>query len=84
MKKINYKTHGICAREIIVEIDDNNIVKSVKFIGGCSGNTRGISQLVPGMKAEDVIEKLKNVDCNGKGTSCPAQLAEALILAEKE
>lgn len=84
MKKINYKTHGICAREIIVEVDDENIVHSVKFIGGCNGNTTGISQLVPGMKVSDVIEKLKNVNCNGKGTSCPAQLAEALSLIENQ
>ncbi|MDO5125924.1 MAG: TIGR03905 family TSCPD domain-containing protein [Ruminococcus sp.] len=81
MKKINYKPRGVCAREIIVEVDDDNIVSSVKFIGGCNGNTGGISMLVKGMKAEDVIQKLKDIDCNGKGTSCPAQLSKALAEA---
>lgn len=80
MNKIGYKTHGVCSRRINVEVEDG-IVKNVEFIGGCSGNTQGVAQLVRGMKAEDVIEKLKNIDCNGKGTSCPAQLAEALKLA---
>lgn len=84
MKKVSYKPRGVCAREIIVEVNDDDTVNSVRFIGGCNGNTSGISQLVPGMKAEDVIEKLKDIDCNGKGTSCPAQLAEALRLAKKQ
>lgn len=73
MNKISYKTHGVCSRQINVEVEDG-IVKC-RIIGGCSGNTQGVAQLVRGMKAEDVIEKLKNIDCNGKGTSCPAQLA---------
>lgn len=81
MNKISYKTHGICSRQINVEVEDG-IIKRVQFIGGCNGNTTGISKLVEGMKVEDVIEKLKNVDCNGKGTSCPAQLAEALRLTK--
>ncbi len=82
MKTVHYKTHGVCSKEIIVEVD-GDIVKNVKFIGGCSGNTQGISKLVPGMKIDDVIEKLKNVDCNGRGTSCPAQLAMALESAKE-
>lgn len=81
MKKINYKTHGICSREIVIEVD-GDIVKSVRFVGGCHGNTQGISSLVVGMKVDDVIERLNGIDCNGKGTSCPAQLAEALKSAK--
>ena len=81
MKKINYKTHGICSREIVIEVD-GDIVKSVRFAGGCHGNTQGISSLVVGMKVDDVIERLNGIDCNGKGTSCPAQLAEALKSAK--
>lgn len=77
MKKINFKTHGICSKEIIIDVEGDT-VNNVKFVGGCNGNTQGISSLVKGMKVNDVIEKLKNIDCNGRGTSCPAQLAEAL------
>lgn len=74
---INYKTRGVCSRQINVEVEDG-IVKNVEFIGGCSGNTQGVARLAKGMKVEDVIKLLKDVDCGGRGTSCPAQLAFAL------
>lgn len=77
MSVINYKTRGVCSREIIIDVEDN-IIKDVKFIGGCHGNSQGISTLVKGMKVEEVINKLEGINCNGKGTSCPDQLAKAL------
>lgn len=75
--EISYKTKGVCSRNIIVDVEDG-IVKKVKFIGGCAGNTQGVATLVEGMKVEDVIKKLQNIKCGFKDTSCPAQLAEAL------
>jgi uncharacterized protein (TIGR03905 family) len=72
-----YKTHGTCSREIQFEVNDG-IVSEVRFISGCNGNLQGIGQLVEGMKVDDVIKKLKGIDCNGRGTSCPDQLAKAL------
>ncbi len=75
--KFTYKTNGVCSRSIEIEVE-NGVVENVKFIGGCSGNTQGISALVRGMSVEDVIEKLQNIKCGFKSTSCPAQLAEAL------
>ena len=77
MPVINYKTRGVCSREIIIDVEDN-IVKDVKFIGGCHGNTQGISALVKDMQVDEVINKLEGINCNGKGTSCPDQLAKAL------
>ncbi|MCC8043312.1 MAG: TIGR03905 family TSCPD domain-containing protein [Oscillospiraceae bacterium] len=74
---IEYTTKGTCSRKIIAEVD-NGIVGDVRFIGGCNGNTQGISRLVKGMRVEDVIARLENVDCGGRGTSCPDQLAKAL------
>lgn len=74
---MNYKTAGVCAKEIIFDIEDNKI-KDVSFVNGCSGNLMGISKLVEGMEVEDAISKLKGIDCRGKGTSCPDQLARAL------
>ncbi len=74
---INYKTKGVCSRQINVEVEDG-IIQNVEFIGGCSGNTQGVARLAKGMKVKDVIELLKDVDCGGRGTSCPAQLAKAL------
>ncbi len=75
--QFSYKTNGVCSRKIHIEVE-NNIVKDVKFEGGCSGNTQGIATLVKGMKVNDVIEKLEGIKCGFKSTSCPAQLAEAL------
>lgn len=72
-----YKTVGVCSRSITVEIEDDTI-KKVSFEGGCNGNTKGISKLVAGMKIDDVIERLTDVKCGFKNTSCPDQLAVAL------
>lgn len=79
-----YKTKGTCAREIQIETD-GNIITNVTFVGGCNGNTKGISRLVKGMSIQDVISKTEGINCNGKGTSCPDQLSKALkeILAKQ-
>ncbi len=82
-KNIEYKTKGTCSRQINVQITDG-IIDSVEFIGGCNGNTKGIAQLVKGMKAEDIIARVKGTDCRGRGTSCPDQLALALEAALAE
>lgn len=72
-----YKTSGTCSQAIEFDVD-NGIVKNVKFIGGCNGNTQGVSKLVEGMKVEDVISRLKGIKCGMRPTSCPDQLARAL------
>ncbi len=72
-----YQTQGTCSRQIEIELE-NGFIKSVRFDGGCHGNTQGISRLTQGLKATDAIEKLEGIDCKGKGTSCPDQLAHAL------
>ncbi|EGT3616906.1 TIGR03905 family TSCPD domain-containing protein [Clostridium perfringens] len=74
---MNYKTTGVCAKEINFEIEDNKI-KNVNFVNGCPGNLMGVSKLVEGMDIDEAISKLKGIDCRGKGTSCPDQLAKAL------
>lgn len=77
MKTISYTPKGVCSRKIDIEVE-GDIVKSVKFTGGCNGNTQGIAKLCEGMKVQDVIERLEGLNCNGRGTSCPDQLAKAL------
>ena len=72
-----YKPNGVCSREMIIETE-GDIIKKVTIVGGCHGNTQGISKLVEGMKIDDVINKLKGILCGTKGTSCPDQLAKAL------
>lgn len=83
LKNIEYTTRGTCSRQIKVQIEDG-IIKSVQFVGGCNGNTKGIASLVVGMKAEDVVTRLKGTDCNGRGTSCPDQLAIAIEQALRD
>ena len=73
-----YKTSGVCASEIHVDIK-NNVIENVEFVRGCPGNLFGISVLVKGMNIDEAIEKLKGIDGRGKGTSCPDQLSKALV-----
>ena len=75
-----YKTKGTCSQRILFDIEDGK-VKNVQFIGGCNGNLQGISKLVEGMAADEVIERLKGIHCGMKPTSCPDQLATALTEA---
>ena len=72
-----FRTSGVCARGIELEVE-NGIVKDIKFIGGCSGNTQGIASLVKGMNVEEVKRRLKGIRCGAKSTSCPDQLAQIL------
>ncbi len=73
-----YNTAGTCSRQIIFRVSEENKISDVKFIGGCSGNLQGIARLVDGQDIDDVISKLKGIICRS-GTSCPDQLARALI-----
>ena len=75
--KYTYTPRGVCSRQINLEVEDG-IVTKLEVIGGCNGNLQGISKLVQGMKVEEVIKRLKGIDCNSKGTSCPDQIARAL------
>ena len=80
-----YTPKGVCSRKIVIDIDENtNTINSVSFTGGCNGNLQGISALVKGKKPEEIIDALKGIDCNFKGTSCPDQLACALEEIEEQ
>lgn len=78
MKTFDYTTQGTCSRSIHIELNDDNTINSVSFIGGCNGNLKGIGKLVEGMPACKVVEKLHGVTCGFKNTSCPDQLSKAL------
>ena len=75
---MQYKTSGTCSTMIDLEVD-GDIIKSVSFTAGCNGNLKGICSLVRGMKIDDAIERLQGIKCGFKNTSCPDQLAKALI-----
>ncbi len=77
-----YRTTGVCSNEIQFSIE-NNLVKNVKFLGGCPGSLEGLSHLIEGMPIKEAIQKLYGIKCGGKSTSCPDQLAHALMEIEK-
>ena len=77
MEKITYIPRGVCSRKIDIEID-NDVIKSVKYSGGCAGNTQGVAALITGMSVDEAISRLSGIRCGFKPTSCPDQLAEAL------
>ena len=72
-----FKPSGVCSREMIKDLD-GDIIKSVKIIGGCAGNTVGVSRLIEGMKIDEAIKRLKGIPCGFRSTSCPDQLSIAL------
>lgn len=78
MKQYQYQTTGTCSRMINIEVNDDNTLGDISFVGGCHGNLQGIGRLVKGMKLEDVISRLEGIKCGVKSTSCPDQLAKAL------
>lgn len=80
---MTYKTSGTCSQLINFDLVDGT-VSNVSFVGGCNGNLQGIGKLVEGMKAEDVINRLKGIKCGMRPTSCPDQLAKALEAAINE
>lgn len=83
MTKHEYKTSGTCSRKITFELDDENKVHNVAFEGGCNGNLQGVSRLVEGMDAEELIKRVSGIKCGFKATSCPDQLSKAVSEAIK-
>lgn len=75
--KYAYTPRGVCSMQMIFEID-GDIIKDLKIVGGCPGNTIGVSTLVKGKKVDEIIQMLKGIPCGAKGTSCPDQIAKAL------
>lgn len=73
-----YATRGTCSHHIEFDVKDDNTLTKVKFIGGCPGNTQAVAKLVEGKTIDEVIALLKGIQCR-MGTSCPDQLATALI-----
>lgn len=72
-----YETQGVCSSIIKFEIEEGLVV-SVSFEAGCDGNLKAISRLTQGMSVSEAIRRLEGIDCDGRGTSCPDQLAKAL------
>ncbi len=78
-----YKTKGTCSQRILFDVE-NGKVKNVQFIGGCNGNLKGIASLVEGMDVDEVISRVQGIQCGMKPTSCPDQLAKALLAVKNQ
>ncbi|MBQ7320341.1 MAG: TIGR03905 family TSCPD domain-containing protein [Clostridia bacterium] len=74
---MSYKTHGTCSRQIDIDVE-NDVIQSVTFTGGCSGNTQGVAKLLVGMTVDEAITRLEGIHCGPRPTSCPDQVACAL------
>ena len=81
IKTITYTPKGVCSRQMEIDLE-NDIIKEVRVLGGCSGNLQGVSALLVGMTRDDAIRRLEGIRCGGKATSCPDQLAYALKQAD--
>lgn len=81
---VEYNNRGVCSRKTVVDLADDGTINDISIIGGCNGNTSGIAMLLKGMKAQDAIKRMKGINCNGRGTSCPDQVAAALENALKK
>ena len=78
VRKASFQTSGaVCSSQIDIDLE-GDIIRRVRYTGGCHGNTQGIGALVEGMKKDEVLSRLEGIDCKGRGTSCPDQLARAL------
>ncbi len=77
-----FRTQGVCAGKIDFEIDEN-IVKNVKFTGGCNGNLKAVAALVDGMPVDEVIQRVSGITCGFKKTSCCDQFAQALQMTKE-
>lgn len=80
---MRYKTSGVCSMAIDFDVIEGK-VRNVRFLGGCAGNTQGVAALIDGMEIHEAIRRLDGIDCRGRGTSCPDQLAKALKAFLKE
>ena len=77
---ITYTPRGVCSQAFRIEVEDD-VIRSVQVVGGCSGHLQGLSALLRGMRVEDAIQRLDGIRCGTKPTSCPDQLAQALKTA---
>ena len=78
IRKVSFRTCDIvCSQQIDIELA-GDVIRRIQYTKGCHGNTQGVAALCAGMKKDDVIARLEGIDCKGRGTSCPDQLARAL------
>ena len=83
MKEYRFTPRGVCSRAIDIMLE-GDIIREVRFTGGCAGNTQGVASLVRDLPAKEAIARLSGIRCGFKSTSCPDQLAQAISLCMAE
>jgi len=79
IRKASFQTSDmVCSSQIDIELE-GDIIRRVQYTDGCHGNTQGVAALCVGQHVRDVVGRLEGIDCRARGTSCPDQLARALI-----
>ncbi len=72
-----YVPKGVCSKLIRFKVEDGKL-HNVEFTGGCHGNLQAVGKLVEGLPVEEVVERLSDIRCGKRSTSCPDQLAQAV------
>lgn len=83
INEFEYQPRGVCSSKMIIKVL-GDVIESVEIVGGCPGNSQGVAKLCIGRTIDEVIELLNGIDCRGRGTSCPDQLAKALVKLKEE
>ena len=78
MQHVSFRPKGVCASQIDFDIDDENRIRNLAFIGGCNGNLKAIGLLAEGQNASNMARLLRGNDCAMRGTSCADQFARAI------
>ena len=75
-KQYTHICKGTCSRQIELKYDPESLkIIDIDVVGGCNGNLKGIKTLVQGADMKDTYNRLKDIKCGPRATSCPAQLA---------
>ncbi|MBQ4466336.1 MAG: TIGR03905 family TSCPD domain-containing protein [Oscillospiraceae bacterium] len=83
MKTIHYQPQGVCPAQISFDLD-GDVVRNVKFHGGCPGNLKAISKVVEGWTVGQIEEMFRGNTCGMRPTSCVDQLSRAVRAAYEE
>lgn len=78
LKHFTFYPEGVCCKQFDIDYDEQGVIHKLQTVGGCHGHTQAMCRLLQGEKASVMADKIRGIDCKGKGTSCPDQLAKAL------
>ncbi len=78
MRHISFSPKGVCSMKIDFDLDEENKLHNVAFVGGCNGNLKAIGKLVEGKDAAEIADILRGNICGMRPTSCADQFSKAI------